>query len=149
ASFFEHSFLGLTHLLYDHAKRSFFLGRGSCGSARCARFSGASGNGDRRGGAHRPFFLELLNQSSNLQHRQVAQLLHQFLCVCHFIFLQLPPPKAFEELKPIAIGSDSFRFFSLLFVGQLRTLWELPSGRRCACPTKFMSLTHPPFLPSP
>jgi len=28
-------------------------------------------------------------------------------------FLQLPPPKAFEELKPIAIGSDSFSFFPL------------------------------------
>src|SRR5205807_4313618 len=47
-----------------------------------------------------------------------------------------PPIAASESLRRIKADSHrlgQFSFFSLLFVGQLRTLWELPSGRRCAC----------------
>src|SRR5246127_2587786 len=37
-------------------------------------------------------------------------------------FLQLPPPKAFEELKPVATSSDNFRFVCVGFVQQARCL---------------------------
>src|SRR5205807_9344837 len=48
------------------------------------------------------------HQTSNLEHGKPAELLHQFICICHFIFLQLPRTKAFAQLRPIAIDPDSF-----------------------------------------
>ena len=60
--------------------------------------------------AHAPFLFELFYQSSNLENGQAAELLHHFVCICHFVFLQLPRTKAFAQLRPIAIGPDSFCF---------------------------------------
>jgi hypothetical protein len=39
-------------------------------------------------------------------------------------FLQLPPPKAFEELKPAATGSDN------LFVAVAAALWAARVAQR-------------------
>src|SRR6476646_11965761 len=105
---FNHCDLVCAHFCQDHVKRGLFLGCWSCCSGSC---SGSGSRRDRywRSGADSPFFLKLLDQSSNLQDRKVAELLHYFICICHFVFfLQLPPPKAFEELKPVATSSDNF-----------------------------------------
>src|SRR5205823_2867572 len=60
-----------------------------------------------------PFFFELFHKSSNLENGQVTELVHQFICICHFLFLVSLPPIAFGELMPTAIASYSFA--SLLF----------------------------------
>src|SRR5262249_4768369 len=54
-------------------------------------------------------------------------------------FLQLPPPNAFGELKPIAIGSDHFILFRFGFVTT-----DDPSGVQ-----NFMPSARPPFRLSP
>src|SRR5206468_12307639 len=84
-------------------------------------------NRHRCGCAHPPFFLKLLYQSSNLQHRQVAELLHQFVCICHVVsFLQLPPPKAFSELRSTAADPVSFRLVTRTATTGAKSSMRLP-----------------------
>src|SRR6184192_4501837 len=84
-----------------------------CSSDLCCTSAqpGCCRTGRRRHGSsrtHAPFFFELFHQSSNLENGQATELVHQFICICHFLFLGSPPPKAFGELRPTAIGPDSF-----------------------------------------
>jgi hypothetical protein len=110
ADFLDHRNLVCAHFCEDDVKRGFFLLGWSCCPGSRATCRGSRRNRYWRSGAYAPFFLKLFYQSSNLKHRKVAELLHQFVCICHFsFFLLLPPPKAFEELKPVATGSDNFR----------------------------------------
>src|SRR4029077_19084277 len=80
----------------------------TCRPAGCARCDRTSRHRHRGRCAYTPLFFQLLDQPGNLQHRQAAELLHQFICFCHFYFLQLPLPKAFGKLRPIATDPDSF-----------------------------------------
>src|SRR5256885_6101079 len=101
-------------MLLNHLPTRLFPPAGGPSPPRPTSCRGSCRNRHWRSGTDAPLFLKLFDQSSNLQHRQVAELLHQFVCLCHFsLFLQLPSPKAFEELKPIAIGSDNVRFVAV------------------------------------
>ena len=106
AHFFDHANLVRAHFLENHVESGLLLGR------RCRRASRATGrrrcrHRHRSCCAHAPFFFELLHQSSNLKNGQPAELLHQCIHICHFIFLQLPLPEASGKLSPIAIEPDS------------------------------------------
>src|SRR5207253_5634601 len=96
--------------------------------------------------AYPPFFFELFHQSSNLENGQAAELLHQFICICHFLFLGSPPPKAFGELRPTAISPDVFlvyfhsryhgtKFFTSLLV---RTRPPVQISLLAAAPTQML-----------
>ena len=66
--------------------------------------------------ADAPFFFELLHQSSNLQNGQAAELLHYFICICHFVF---PPVAASESLRRIKADSHRLGQF-VVCVGSVR-----------------------------
>ncbi len=72
---FDHCNLVCAHFCQDHVKRGLLLGCWSCCSGRCPR-SGSRRDCYWRSGADAPFFLKLLDQSSNLQDRKVAELLY-------------------------------------------------------------------------
>src|SRR6476646_1948771 len=115
---FDHCNLVCAHFGQDHVKRGLFLGCWSS-SGRRSR-AGSRRNRYLRRGADTPFFLKLLDQSCNLQNRKVAELLYYLICICHFVFfLQLPPPKAFEELKPVATSSDNFVLCCICSTGEM------------------------------
>ena len=113
------------HFCQDHVKRGLFLGCWNRCSGRCPGRSRR--NCYWRGGADTPFFLKLLDQSSNLQNREVAELLHYFICICHFVF---PPVAASESLRRIKAGSHQLGQFRLCWICSIGKMPPVQNSRR-------------------
>ena len=98
ANFLDHADLVRAHLLQDDFESRLSLRAGAAAAA-----ASAAGRSRRRRHRSRcadaPLFFELLHQSSNLENGQAAELLHDFVCICHFFSSDSPPPKAFGELS--------------------------------------------------
>src|SRR5438067_1390263 len=115
AHFLDDANLVRAHFFQDHLE-SRFLFRCRSGGATAATACRGCRHRHRSRCAHAPFLFQLFHQSSNLEHRQAAQLLHDFVCICHFVFLSSPLTEAPVKLSPKALRPDVFRFHFI--VGQ-------------------------------
>src|SRR5438128_151941 len=98
ANLLNHADLVRAHFLQNDVKCGFLFRRRCCCSA-ASRWSRCHRN--RCGRAYAPFFFELFYQASNLENGQSAELLHQFICVCHFF----PPIAVSESFRKIEADS--------------------------------------------
>src|SRR4029077_2015207 len=67
----------------------------------------------------RPIFLRVVSPIQQSRGRSVRWVAPQFCLYLPLYFLGSPLPKAFGKLKPIAISSDNFRFFSFCSHGSM------------------------------
>src|SRR4029453_13234113 len=135
ANLLDHSNLVRAHLFQYQVKGALLSCRWSCRSASCPPCSRTSRH--RSCCADTPLFFQLLDQPSNLQHRQVAEFLHQFFFFCHFY---LPPIAASESFRKIKANSHWPGQFSFHFPTR-------HCGRKNYL-TPSLARSRPPFLPS-